>query len=488
MRTSKLLSYIHGRSCAILGLGVSNLPLAQVLCDAGIPLTVYDKKSVGALGDAAQDLAARGVRFVCGADAFAEIGEALIFRSPGIRPDLSGLVRAQARGSELCSEIELLLLLGEAETFGITGSDGKTTTTTLTGKFLETQKAREGIGRVFVGGNIGTPLLTRCDDMTEDDCAVLELSSFQLMTADACVRHAAITNLTPNHLDWHTDMDEYERAKRHIVGKETVRFVTNAENAVTARIAREEIARAAREVILFSSTRTQYEDFSDFATDGKPFGAIYERDGVIRYSDGHSEQILLKTEHIRVPGRHNVENFMTAMGLTLGEVDVSVYESVAKEFSGVEHRLEWVRTLDGVDYYNGSIDSSPTRTAAALSALQGRDIVVICGGYDKKIAFEPLAESLCHAARAVVLTGATGEKIRACIEACAQYDRENLQIVSEPIFADAVAAARALARDGGCVLLSPACASFDAFRNFAERGNAFKTIVKSFSSAKDTKN
>ncbi len=485
MTSSKLLSYIDGRSCAILGLGVSNLPLAQALNDAGIPLTVYDKKSIAELGEGAQALYEKGVRFVCGEDAFAEIADALIFRSPGIRPDLPAIVRATEQGSELCSEIELLLLLTAAQTFGITGSDGKTTTTTLTGKFLDAQKARDGAGKVFVGGNIGTPLLTKCDEMTSDDCAVLELSSFQLMTAKSTVRNAAITNLTPIHLDWHTDMNEYECAKRHLVGKETTRLVTNAENAVTARIAREEIARGTREVILFSSVRTCYEDFSDF---GKGFGAIYERDGVICYSDGKAEQDLLAVSHIRVPGRHNVENFMTAMGLTLGAVDACVYEEVAKEFSGVEHRLEWVRTLDGVDYYNGSIDSSPTRTAAALSALAGRDIVVICGGYDKKIAFEPLAESLCRSVRAVVLTGATGEKIRACVEACSLYDAEKLQIVSEPIFVDAVSAARALAREGGCVLLSPACASFDAFRNFAERGNTFKAIVGGFLPAKDTKN
>lgn len=485
MRASKLLSYIDGRTCAILGLGVSNLPLAVALNEAGIPLTVYDKKSVAELGEDAQALSDKGVRFVCGADAFAEICEELIFRSPGIRPDLPAIVRAVEKGSELCSEIELLLRLTEARTFGITGSDGKTTTTTLTGKFLAAQKAREGKGEVFVGGNIGTPLLTTCDKQTVDDCTVLELSSFQLMTATNTVQHAAITNLTPNHLDWHTDMNEYECAKRHLVGTETTRLVTNAENAVTARIAREEIASGKREVILFSSNRTCYEDFLDF---GKGFGAIYERDGVICYSDGKREQELLAIEHIRVPGRHNVENFMTAMGLTLGAVASCVFEEEAKNFSGVEHRLEWVRRLDGVDYYNGSIDSSPTRTAAALSALAGRDIVVICGGYDKKIAFEPLAESLCRSVRAVVLTGHTGEKIRACIEGSPLYDPKKLQIVSAPIFADAVSAARVLAREGGCVLLSPACASFDAFRNFAERGNTFKAIVGGFLPAKDTKN
>ncbi len=485
MSTSKLLSYIDGRATAILGLGVSNLPLAKFLCEAGIPFTVYDKKSPAELGESAEALAARGVRFVCGADCFAEIREPLIFRSPGLRPDLPAILRATEGGSELCSEIELLLRLTAADTYGITGSDGKTTSTTLTGKFLEKQKENDGTGRVYVGGNIGTPLLTLADGMRADDCAVLELSSFQLMTATRSVHHAAITNLSPNHLDWHTGMDEYETAKRHIVGEETVRLVTNAENAVAARIAREEIALGRREVILFSSRRTSFAEFSEF---GSSFGAIFEREGVIRYSNGEKEIPLLATEHIRVPGRHNVENFMTAIGLTLGAVDVSVYEDVAKAFGGVEHRLEWVRTLDGVDYYNSSIDSSPTRTAAALSALAGRDIVVICGGYDKKIGFAPLAESLCRTARAVVLTGATAEAIRTAIENCADYSPDRLAVACAPIFADAVSTARAMARKGGCVLLSPACASFDAFRNFAERGNTFRAIVNGFSAAKDTKN
>ena len=486
MATSKLLSYINGRATAILGLGVSNLPLAEFLCDAGISLTVYDKKPLSELGEAAARLEARGVRFVCGADAFSSIGEALIFRSPGIRPDLPAIASAVAAGSELCSEIELLLCLTEAQTFGITGSDGKTTSTTLTGKFLSEQKAREARGRVYVGGNIGTPLLTQCDGMTGADCTVLELSSFQLMTATHTVHRAAITNLSPNHLDWHTDMQEYEDAKRRLVGTETTRLVTNADNGVTARIAREELARGAREVILFSSHRTCYADF--FADFGTGFGALYERDGVICYADGATERELLAVSRIRVPGRHNVENFMTAIGLTLGSVETAVFGAVADDFCGVEHRLEWVRCLDGVDYYNSSIDSSPTRTAAALSALHGRDLVVICGGYDKKIGFAPLAEALCRSARAVVLTGATAGLIRTAIEECPAYDASKLTLVDAPQFADAITAARAHARTGGCVLLSPACASFDAFRNFAERGQTFKRLVCALSEAKDTKN
>ena len=168
---------------------------------------------------------------------------------------------------------------------------------------------------------------------------------------------------------------------------------------------------------------------------------------------------------------------MTAMALTYGAVESDVYETVARSFTGVEHRLEWVRQLDGVDYYNSSIDSSPTRTAAALSALAGRDTVVICGGYDKKIPYEPLAEALLERVRAVVLTGATREKILAVIEKVRSEESRPLEIAVEPDFKAAVLKARSMARAGGCVLLSPASASFDAFKNFAERGNTFKKIV-----------
>lgn len=484
MANENLRKYVGGRSCAILGIGVSNLPLAEALFEMGIRLCVYDKKSVSELGARAEVLAARGVRFVCGANCFETVEGELIFRSPGIRPDLPALTAAKARGAEVTSEMELFLLLTEADTYGITGSDGKTTSTTLTGEFLRAGAA----GKTFVGGNIGTPLLTLGDEITADDQAVVELSSFQLMGVTRSVRSAAVTNLSPNHLDWHTDMAEYEAAKRCILREETVRFVTNAESDATARMAREEIAKGEREVILFSSRCRHFSEFSDF---GKPeynrFLAVYERDGVILLSDGKEEVPLLKTECIRVPGRHNVENFMTAMALTYGKVDLSVYERVACSFGGVEHRLELVRTLDGVDYYNSSIDSSPSRTAAALSALAGRDIVVICGGYDKKISFDPLARSLCASVRSVVLTGATKELIREAIERCPDYDENALQVLTEADFAAAVALARRVARRGGCVLLSPACASFDAFRNFHERGNVFKSIVRAFDESKDTK-
>ena len=484
MNNDKLKNYISGRRCEILGLGVSNLPLARKICDMGETLTVKDKAPLSALGDDARALADAGVSFVCGDGAFERCDGDLIFRSPGIRPDIACIADAVARGAELSGEIELFLGLCEAKTFGITGSDGKTTSTTLTYRFLEADSKRTDSGKAYVGGNIGSPLLDRLSGIEKDDRVAIELSSFQLMTTRTAPTHAAITNISPNHLDWHRGMDEYVSAKLNIIGENTRRFVTNADCPTTAEIARKMILgkrdnETSPEVWLFSSSLDSFCDiFSEGA--GKGDRAVYVKDGYITVSDGANEERVLAISQIRVPGRHNIENFMTAIALTYAEVDVSVYSEVASDFRGVEHRLEHIRTLDGVDYYNSSIDSSPTRTAAALSALRGRDIVIICGGYDKKIPFEPLAQALIGTVRAVVLTGATADKIEAAILSHKDYMAGEPEIRKIPSFSEAVTEARALARAGGCVLLSPACASFDAFKNFAERGKTFCNIVNNF--------
>ncbi len=484
MKHEKLLQYINGRSCDILGLGVSNLPLAKQLRSLGITLTVRDTKVPEELGAEALALQKDGVRFVSGKECFQGIDSQVIFRSPGIRPDRAELALATERGAELTSEMELFLQLTDAETFAITGSDGKTTSTTLTGLFLAAEAERRGSCRAFVGGNIGAPLLNRLSEITKDDFAVMELSSFQLMTVKKAPRYVAITNLSPNHLDWHRDMEEYREAKERIIGANTARLVTNADCPATLAIAEKQMFR--REwaganlpaVYLFSSTRSSFDELFPNGADASD-RAVYVKDGWIVISDGYTETPVMDIKRIRVPGQHNVENFMTAIALTWRHAHPSLYASVTEHIRGVEHRLEWIRQLDGVDYYNSSIDSSPSRTAAALSALRGRDIVIICGGYDKNIPFEPLAESLCRSVRAVVLTGATGEKIGKVLRAHPDYREGKPEIVHESEFEQAVHRARSLARRGGCVLLSPACASFDAFPNFAERGNTFRKIVES---------
>ena len=479
-RQNLIKDFVRGRSCAVLGLGVSNLPLLEVLCDMGARVTVYDKRSTEEIGEDAKRFAERGVRFVCDG-AFENISEELIFRSPGIRPDKVGIEKALESGAELTSEMELFLRLTPSRTFAITGSDGKTTTTTLTGKFLS-----EAIsdGKTYVGGNIGEPLLDKCEGMTAADNAVLELSSFQLMNLCDAPEYVAITNVSPNHLDWHTDMGEYVRAKKNIIGERTRRVVTNTDCYETFRLACEVMEWDDVELFLFSSSKVGYSQIFGNLTPECKTKAIYVSDGYICVCDGREERRLLRVADINIPGKHNVENYMTAIGLTLDLVPCEVYSKVAKEFFGVEHRLEFVRRVDGADYYNSSIDSSPTRSAAALSAMQGRTLVLICGGYDKNLPYAPLAEAICThgGVRAVSLTGATGEKIRAQIE---KYRADNgvgkdILIEYNQDFKTAVNVARVMAREGDSVVLTPASASFDAFKNFMERGNTFKKLVEEF--------
>ena len=460
----------ENKCVSVLGFGVSNIPLVRLLLSIGTAreIRVYDKKAFGELDSSAIEFEERGVRFFCGEGCFDKIEGDIIFRSPGIRPDLPAIEAARSDGAYLTSEIEQLLLLGVAESFAITGSDGKTTTTTLCGKFLENAGRR-----VFVGGNIGTPLLDRCDEMTASDACVLELSSFQLMRLEKTPKYAAITNVSPNHLDWHTDEQEYFEAKKNIVGENTRRLVVNADCEQTAQLGKE-LAQSGKEVIFFSSSAHSYADTVKGANTGC---AVFCEGDTIYFSDGKHKQALLDKKEIRLPGVHNLENYMCAMALCTGFAGPEDFLKTAREFTGVEHRLEPVRVLDGVEYINGSIDSSPTRTIAALSALEGRDIVLICGGYDKNLSYEPLAPAICKKVRVLVLTGATADKIERAVLSCKDFCSDRLTLVRAPSFEEAVLIARENAVVGGCVLLSPASASFDRFKNFAQRGKYFKELV-----------
>ncbi|MBR3894775.1 MAG: UDP-N-acetylmuramoyl-L-alanine--D-glutamate ligase [Clostridia bacterium] len=466
---------LDGARCTVIGLGVSNRPLVDFLLSHGALVTVCDRKSREELGDVPAQLEARGVVLRLGEGYLDAVDGDFVFRSPGLRPDHPALLAAVDRGAILSSEMELFFALCPAKMIGITGSDGKTTTTTLTGLMLEQACRRRGCGRVFVGGNIGRPLLSAVDSMCEDDFCVVELSSFQLQTMKTSPCRAAVTNVTPNHLDWHTGMEEYVAAKKNLyqnVGCE--RFITNAENAQTRNMA----AESSLPRTLFSSQKSSLEDFGDLLCEGDR--ALWLADGKIMAWDGRETRAVLDRKDLFLPGVHNVENCMTAIALTDGWVSDEDIFAVASTFQGVEHRLEPVRELDGVTYYNSSIDSSPARTAAALSALAPRRPIVICGGYDKKIPFAPLADALCKHAKAVVLTGATAPKILEALKARPEVEKGMLPIYPEPDFTKAVTLARGLAERGDIVLLSPACASFDAFPNFAVRGETFRKIVQGF--------
>lgn len=468
MRHESLLKDICRSHCAVLGFGVSNRPLVRFLLELGVSsITVHDKKSIEELGEDAQTLASRGVGFVTGESYLDEIDADVIFRSPGIRDDKGGIPKALARGAYLTSEMELFFALTPARIIAVTGSDGKTTTTTLVSKILAAELENGGKGKVYVGGNIGEPLLPYVKEMTEDDFAVVELSSFQLRTMKQSPWRAVITNLSPNHLDWHTDMEEYIESKRNICSHpEITLLVTNAENSVTARLAVEQKGR----VTLFSS---KTDDGERLVGGNAERHAVYERNGEICLFDGKSESVILKTAEIRLVGRHNVENYMAAIGVLEGLVSAESVRKIATTFGGVEHRLEFVRELGGVRYFNSSIDSTPSRTAAALMALNEKPII-ICGGYDKHIPFDDFGRVLCERAKAVVLTGATAPLIA---EAIQNAGMEAPPVYLVPDFKDSVLRCRALAQRGDIVLLSPACASFDAFVNFEARGRFFKKIV-----------
>ena len=476
--TQEILNRIENGYSEVLGAGVSNVPLVKWLSQRGARITVRDKKSREKIKNA--DELEACATLICGEDYLKGLGEGsdplstLIFRSPGMRPDIPEIASAVEKGCLLTSEMELFFRLTKAKIIAVTGSDGKTTTTTLVGKILEAGAEK---GRVFVGGNIGKPLLPECDGMTEDDFAVVELSSFQLQTMETSARTAIITNITENHLDWHTGMEEYTDAKYNVFRHgECEKLVISADNEL-AKNAAAYVDNGKTGIVFFSLLKQSFEEIVPLEM--KNANAVFERDGVIYYSDGKTEKELMKSSDIKIPGRHNVLNYMAAFAATAEHVSPDTVKKVAVEFGGVEHRIELVRELDGVKYYNSSIDSTPTRTAAALAAFKEKTIV-ICGGYDKNLSYEPLAVTLCEKAKAVVVTGACAPKILAALEGYEGYKSSGLRVYREPIFESAVVKTRELAENGDTVILSPAAASFDAFENFMVRGNTFKKIVNSF--------
>lgn len=466
---------MQDRSVCLLGAGVSNRPLAEYLLSLGAKVTIRDKKPLSELGEKMAALADAGVRFVTGEDYMQNISEEVIFRSPGFRPDLPELRDAVSRGAVLTSEMELFLDNAPCPVYAVTGSDGKSTTTTVTHLLLSAGLTGTG-HQSFLGGNIGEPLAHRLPIIHGSDRVAVELSSFQLMTIDAPMAAAAITNVTPNHLNWHPDMDEYIEAKTHILRK-AGRAVLNYGCDVTRQIGEKLVQDGGIPVTWFSRDPIPTDILRDCDS------AIFIEDGVIvaYWSDCGREEIM-PLSGIKLPGLHNTENYMTAIGLTHGEVTTEQIREVASTFGGVKHRLESVATVNGVHYINGSIDSSPTRTAAALSALDNRPIVLICGGYDKHIPFAPLAEAILSRphVHTLVLTGATGDAIEASLRESPLWQKrveDGFLLYREPIFDDAVSCAAHAAKEGDTVLLSPACASFDAFPNFEVRGDHFKELV-----------
>jgi UDP-N-acetylmuramoylalanine--D-glutamate ligase len=454
-RLNEFQNYIKGKRVALLGMGISNRAAVDFLLSSGAVLSARDQNPSPS-AETTEFLRTRGVKMIYGEDYLSDITEDVVFKSPGIRCDIPALAEAAERGTVVTSEMEVFAAICPCRIFAVTGSDGKTTTTTLVSEMLKRAAARMG-ARVYLGGNIGTPLLPFVTEMKPSDFAVLELSSFQLHTMKTAPVSAIVTNITPNHLNWHTSMDEYIESKKNIYAlqDEACRLVLNANNEITLAMAAESKAP----VTFFSSTGRK---------PAAAHGCTFEN-GVIFY-DG--ERVMAR-EDIKLVGMHNVENYMAAISAVWGYAEKADMLDVARSFGGVAHRIELVCEKSGVKYYNSSIDTSPTRTLAALSSFDEK-LIVIVGGYDKHIPIEPLIAPLAEKAKFVVATGDTGLEVLQKLKAHG-YSVKDMAYVGD--FDGAVGFAMQAAKTGDTVLLSPAAASFDAFANFEARGNRFRELV-----------
>ena len=454
MKLAEYLDSLKGSTVTVIGIGVSNTPLIEMLCKSGNRVVACDRKNREALGETAARLEAMGASLKLGESYLQDLEPGVIFRTPGMRPDLPELLDAIERGAILTSEMEAFFEVCPCPIIAVTGSDGKTTTTTMIAELL-----RAAGKTVHLGGNIGHPLLAEAGDMKEDDIAVLELSSFQLMTMKRSPKIAVVTNISPNHLDVHKDYQEYIDAKENIFTHQSADSIAvfNADNEVTA----EEALRAIGRTRMFSRQR-------------EPEDGVFLRGEAIMVRCGGTERQVMTVSDIKLPGVHNIENFMAAIAAVDGMVPDETIRDFARTFGGVEHRIELIRTRNGVRWYNDSIASSPNRTIAGLKAFPEK-VILIAGGKDKGISYDDLGPVLNDHVKLMILCGATAGVIRRSTEEAANY--ADLEIVDVEDYHEAVALADSRSADGDVVILSPASTSFDRFANFMERGRVFKEIV-----------
>ncbi len=452
MKLQEYIDSLRGKRIAVIGVGVSNTPLIKMLLKNGLDVTACDKNTRDKFGELADELERAGAELRLGLDYLTGLDHDVIFKTPGMRPDIPELMAARERGSVVTSEMEVFFEVCPCKIVAVTGSDGKTTTTTIISKLLEAAGYS-----VHLGGNIGKPLLAEAGDISAEDYAVVELSSFQLMTMKRSANIAVVTNIAPNHLDYHTSMDEYTFAKKNIYAYQSSEdiLVLNADNEVTAAA----MSEAKGELRCFSR-RSRVEN-----------GCFFDGESVL-----FNGSEVVKKADIKLPGLHNVENYMAAFAAVIDIVGEDVCRRVASEFGGVEHRIELVREKDGVRYYNDSIASSPSRSIAGLRSFEQK-VIMIAGGYDKHIPYDVIGPVICEHVKKLVLVGATSPKIKDAVISCGNTAQPEIFEYND--FEEAIRAASAIAAQGDIVILSPASASFDLFKNFMERGERFKQIVNS---------
>lgn len=450
--------YIRYRKVAVIGLGVSNLPLLDYLASKKAKVTIFDEREKEKM-DTEMLTQINQYQFTSywGKDCLTKLtGFDVIFRSPSCLPTKSELIKEANRGAMITTEVELLMKMSPCQIIGVTGSDGKTTTTSLIHAILE----KAGY-HTYLGGNIGTPLFTKLSEMRPEDKLILELSSFQLMGMSVSPDIAVITNITPNHLNIHKDYQEYIQAKKNIFNyqRETGIVVLNADNEITKNCAKEVKGK-----VIFFSRKTKLEN------------GYWVDEPMIKKCEDGVRMHLLNTNEVLLKGAHNYENIAAALAATENLVDSDIAVEAVREFHSVEHRLELVREIDGVKWINDSVSSSPTRTMAGLNAFQ-EEIVLIAGGYDKNLDYTPLAKPIVEKVKTLLLLGQTSGKIFDAVKKELEDQNRTLDIYVCGDLKQTVQLAKKVAKRGQVVLFSPASASFDLFKNFADRGEKFKAEV-----------
>ncbi len=451
--------YIKFRKVAIIGLGVSNLPLLDYMYEKKAKVTIFDDREEDSISKEIMDkIKSYNFEFFFGKNSLSNLKNFdIIFRSPSCLPTKKELAEEANRGAIVTTEIEMLMKMCPCKIIGITGSDGKTTTTSIIHHILEKSGKK-----AYLGGNIGTPLFTKLSEMEPNDIVVLELSSFQLMGMEISPDIAVITNITPNHLNIHKDYQEYIDSKKNIFKfqNENGILILNYDNEITRNCAKE-----ANGKVIFFSSKEKLDN--GFIVDEK----------IIKQCNDKIRKHILNTNEVLLRGNHNYENIATAIAATSSLVSLEQAISAIKEFTAVEHRLEFVRELDGVKWYNDSASSSPTRTISGLNAFD-EPITLIAGGYDKNLDYEPIAKPIIDKVNHLILMGQTSGKIFDAVKQELEKQNKKLPINICNNLEETVKLAKKVTKSGEIVLFSPASASFDMFKNAVERGKKFKEIVQ----------
>ena len=452
--------YLCGRRIAVIGLGVSNIPLIDYLHEFKSDVTFFDGREIDQIDKTVVDkIVNYGMKFSFGKDYLNKLnGFELIFRSPSCLPTRPELEEEAKRGAIITTEVEMVIELCPCKVIGITGSDGKTTTTTLISEILK----QDGY-TVHLGGNIGTPLFTKISEMLPEDIVVLELSSFQLMNMKISPHISVVTNITPNHLNVHKDYEEYIEAKKNIYKyqNENDLLILNYDNEITRTFGND-----AKSKVIFFSSKNKISH-----------GYIVD-DLIIKYCNDGLREHIFDTKNMKLRGMHNFENACAAIAATKNLVKKQSIDAVLTEFKGVEHRLELIKeTEKRIKWYNDSVSSSPTRTIAGLEAFALKNIILITGGYDKNLDYDVIGKPIVDNCKALILLGQTSDKIRNAVQKELILSKKNLEIIQCENLRQVVIEAEKISKPGDIVLFSPASASFDMFKNFEERGNIFKQYV-----------